>query len=210
MMLLQTPSSAGDNCVIFLQGRVDFASDIAFEAADELALAHSLPGAPAHVRLGAAIIAKPYQDDAIESRICLAGDQLELHEGAFGSGDRKLDKVELRWVAPHTGQSRGQQAEVIGRIGADRTLIPLWFDADPLLQVGAIVALAADRYSVLPDGYEDVDPSADLSRLSELLGSLRSNLGGLDAYRDFSFLLGRMVETAVAQAPPATPSGYSP
>ena len=50
----------------------------------------------------------------------------------------------------------------------------------------------------------------DLSRLSELLGSLRSDLGGLDAYQDFSFLLGRMVETAVAQAPPVTPTGYSP
>ena len=59
----------------------------------------------AHVRLGAAIIAKPYQDDAIESRICLAAGQLELHEGAFGSGDIKLGKVELRWVAQDTGQS---------------------------------------------------------------------------------------------------------
>ena len=133
--------------------------------------------------------------------------ELELHERAFRTGDLKLGKVELRWVVPDTGQSRGQQAEIVGRIDTG-----FRSDADPLLQLGAIVALAADRYSVLPDGYEDedVDPSADLSRLSELLGSLRSNLGGLDSYRDFSFLLGRMVETAVAQAPPATPSGYSP
>ena len=137
--------------------------------------------------------------------------ELELHERAFRTGDVRLGRVELRWVAPDTGQSRGQQAEVSHRLSDDGTF-QSWFDTDPLLQLGAIVALAADRYSVLPDGYEDedVDPSADLSRLSELLGSLRSNLGGLDAYRDFSFLLGRMVETAVAQAPPATPSGYSP
>ncbi|MCY3802212.1 MAG: von Willebrand factor type A domain-containing protein [Chloroflexi bacterium] len=138
--------------------------------------------------------------------------ELELHEGVLETGDFKLGKVELRWVVPDTGQSRGQQAEVIGRIGADQALRPIWFDADPLLQFGAIVALAADRYSVLPDGYEgeDVDALADLSKLADLLGTLRSRLGGLDAYRDFSFLLGRMVETASAQAPPATPSGYSP
>ncbi len=133
--------------------------------------------------------------------------ELELHERAFGTGDVKLGRVELRWVVPDTGQSRGQQAEIVGRIDTG-----FRSDVDPLLRLGAIVALAADRYSVLPDGYEgeDVDASGDLSRLSELLGSLRSNLGGLDAYQDFSFLLGRMVETAVAQAPPATPTGYSP
>ena len=134
--------------------------------------------------------------------------ELELHERAFGTGDFKLGKVELRWVVPDTGQSRGQQAEITGRID-----IGFRSDVDPLLQFGAIVALAADRYGVLPDGYEGdiVDASTDLSRLAELLRSLRSSLGGLDAYHDFSFLLGRMVETAVAQAPPAaTPSGYSP
>ena len=137
--------------------------------------------------------------------------ELELHEGAFRTGDVKLGKVELRWVLPDSGQSRGQQAEIIGRVGSDGTF-QSWLDADPLLQLGAIVALAADRYSVLPGAYEgeDVDALADLSKLADLLGTLRSRLGGLDAYRDFSFLLGRMVETASAQAPPATPSGYSP
>ncbi len=133
--------------------------------------------------------------------------ELELHERAFGTGDVRLGRVELRWVVPDTGQSRGQQAEIVGHIDTG-----FRSDVDPLLRLGAIVALAADRYSVLPDGYEgeDVDASGDLSRLSELLGSLRSNLGGLDAYQDFSFLLGRMVESAVAQAPPVTPTGYSP
>ena len=137
--------------------------------------------------------------------------ELELHERAFRSGDVRLGKVELRWVAPDTGQSRGQQAEVSHRLRNDGTF-QSWFDTDPLLQFGAIVALAADRYSVLPDGYEgeDVDALADLSKLAELLGTLRGSLGGLDAYHDFSFLLGRMVETARVQAPPATPSGYSP
>ncbi len=133
--------------------------------------------------------------------------ELELHESAFGTGDVMLGKVELRWVVPDTGQSRGQQADVTGRVDTRFRSA-----TDPLLQFGAIVALAADRYSILHDGYEgeDVDASADLSKLADLLGTLRSRLGGLDAYRDFSFLLGRMVETASVQAPPATPSGYSP
>ena len=132
--------------------------------------------------------------------------ELELHERAFRTGDVKLGRVELRWVVPHTGQSRGQQAEIVGRIDTG------FRSVDPLLRLGAIVGLAADRYSVLPNGYEgdDIDASADLSKLFELLGRLQGRLGELDAYRDFSFLLGRMVETAVAQAPPATPSGYSP
>ena len=137
--------------------------------------------------------------------------ELELHERAYSIPDLNLGRVELRWVVPETGQSRGQQAEVSHRVGADGTLFS-WFGTDPLLQFGAIVALAADRYSVLPNRYEgeDIHASADLSRLADLLGALRSDLGGLDAYRDFSFVLGRMVETAEAQAPPATPSGYSP
>ena len=75
--------------------------------------------------------------------------ELELHEGAFRSGDIKLGGVELRWVVPETGQSRGQQAEITGRIDTG-----FRSDVDPLLRLGAIVALAADRYSVLPDGYE--------------------------------------------------------
>ena len=54
------------------EGREHFAGNVAFEAANDLALAHSLSGAPAHVCEGAAFIAKPYQDDAIESRIGLA------------------------------------------------------------------------------------------------------------------------------------------
>ena len=133
--------------------------------------------------------------------------ELELHERVFRTGDVKLGRVELRWVTPDTGQSRSQRAEVTGRLETG-----LRSDADPLLQLGAIVALAADRYSTLPDGYEgdDVDASSDLSTLAELLGSLRSDLGGLNAYQDFSFLLGRMVESAQALAPATTPSGYSP
>ena len=54
-----------------LEGREDFASDIAFEATDHLSLANSLGGAPSHVCVGPAIMAESDDNDAIESRIGL-------------------------------------------------------------------------------------------------------------------------------------------
>ena len=85
------------------------------------------------------------------------------------------------------------------------------FEADPLLRLGAIVALSADRYSSLPRGAEDgaAGVSNDLAILHDELRSLGGSLGGLDAYQDFRFLLERMAERSYAQAPPEAPSGYS-
>ncbi len=132
--------------------------------------------------------------------------EVELHDGVRGGDDLKLGKVELRWVVPDTGQSRSQQVEVTGRdLGFDNAGV------DPLLRLGGIVALSADRYSSLPRGGEDspAGVSTDLAILQEELGALAGPLGGLDAYRDFRFLLERMAERAYSQAPPETPSGYS-
>ena len=134
--------------------------------------------------------------------------ELELHDRWRGRAaeDLKLGRVELRWVVPETGQSRSQQVEVTGRdIGFDS------FEADPLLRLGAIVALSADRYSSLPRGAEDgaAGVSNDLAILHDELRALGGSLGGLDAYQDFRFLLERMAERAYAQAPPEAPSGYS-
>ena len=135
--------------------------------------------------------------------------ELELHDRFRGRAtqDLKLGRVELRWVVPDTGQSRSQQVEVTGRSN-------LSFDGnevDPLLRLGGIVALAADRYSSLPRGadYGAEGVSYDLSILREELWTLRGALSGLDAYQDFTFLLERMAEQAHAQAPPEAPSGYS-
>ncbi len=130
--------------------------------------------------------------------------EVELHDGVRGGDDLKLGKVELRWVVPDTGQSRSQQVEVTGRGNAS-------FGSDPLLGLGAIVALSADRYSSLPRGADDgpAGVSTDLAILQEELGALAGPLGGLDAYRDFRFLLERMAERAYSEAPPETPSGYS-
>ena len=134
--------------------------------------------------------------------------ELELHDRWRGRAaeDLKLGRVELRWVVPETGQSRSQQVEVTGRdIGFDS------FEADPLLRLGAIVALSADRYSSLPRGADDgaAGVSNDLAILQEELRALGGSLGGLDAYQDFRFLLERMAERAYAEAPPEAPSGYS-
>ena len=134
--------------------------------------------------------------------------ELELHDRWRGraAADLQLGRVELRWVVPETGQSRSQQVEVTGRdIGFDS------FEADPLLRLGAIVALSADRYSSLPRGADDgaAGVSNDLAILQEELRTLGGSLGSLDAYQDFRFLLERMAERAYAEAPPEAPSGYS-
>ena len=132
--------------------------------------------------------------------------EVELHEGVRGGADLTLGRVELRWVVPETGQSRSQQVEVTGRdLGFGST------EADPLLRLGGIVALAADRYSSLPRGADEgaAGVSTDLAILQEELAALAGPLGNLDAYRDFRFLLERMAERAYSQAPPEAPSGYS-
>ena len=134
--------------------------------------------------------------------------ELELHDRWRGRAaeDLKLGQVELRWVVPETGQSRSQQVEVTGRdIGFDS------FEADPLLRLGAIVALSADRYSSLPRDADDgaAGVSNDMAILQEELRTLGGSLGSLGAYQDFRFLLERMAERAYAEAPPEAPSGYS-
>ena len=133
--------------------------------------------------------------------------EVELQEGVRRGEDLKLGRVELRWVVPETGQSRSQQLEVTGRPDSSFGSAAV----DPYLQLGGIVALAADRYSSLPRGADDgaAGVSTDLAILQEELGTLAGPLGGLDAYRDFRFLLERMAERAYQQAPPEAPSGYS-
>ena len=125
--------------------------------------------------------------------------ELELHQWAKTAGATNLGNVEVRWVTPSTGQSRSQQAQLTGV--PSRT-----FDAagDPYLQLGAIVALASDRYSALLDGGGDAGGlRGNLADLNEHLRDLSDRLGGSQAYQDFAFLLGHMAESA-----PGT-SGYS-
>ncbi len=115
-----------------------------------------------------------------------------------------LGRVELRWVVPDTQQSRSQRADVTGRAG-----VSFGYGTDPMLRMAAIVGLAADRYSALPqapaEGHYAIRD--DLDRLWEHLNVLRPDLGHLDAYHDFTYLLERITENV--QPRPPKPSGYS-
>ena len=132
--------------------------------------------------------------------------EIELHDRALARAgqDVTLANVELRWVVAETGQSRSQRTEVRGRLDTG-----LYAIGDARLQLGAIVALAADRYGGLNDGEYVAEISGDLTELESQLGSLQSSLGGLGAYQDFRFMLEHMAERARAQAPTTNSSGYS-
>ena len=71
-MLLYMSSGLIEYPVGSLDGRVDLASHIALEAADDLSLGHSLCGSSTHVCLGPLIITQPDHNDAIERRVGLS------------------------------------------------------------------------------------------------------------------------------------------
>ena len=71
MMLLYLSSGFVEYLSRFLDGGEDFASNVAFETADDVALAHSLRGSTPHVCLGPRVKAQPDDNYAIESRIGL-------------------------------------------------------------------------------------------------------------------------------------------
>ena len=58
-------SCAADYSGRVLESGEDLAGNVAFEATDDLGLAHSLTGAAAHVSLGAGVVTKPDHDDAV-------------------------------------------------------------------------------------------------------------------------------------------------
>ena len=119
----------------------------------------------------------------------------------------KLGEVELRWVEPITGESREQYAAVSGRWRQDFGSLN-----DPLLQLGTLVALSADRYSSLPyagsPGSRNV--GWELSTLFDWLQPLQRDLGQLAAYSDFSFLLDHISRNIPVEVPQPRDSGYSP
>ena len=129
--------------------------------------------------------------------------ELVLHEGVSLSA--VLGNVEVRWVDPATGDSVSQTAAVSGRTDVD------FDDANRFLRLGAIVGLAADRYSSLSPQVENAEVDyagihADLSALQGRLRGLEGSLGSSQAYQDFSFLLDKLAAAAAELAPS---SGYS-
>ena len=65
-------SRAADDPGRVPQDGEDLASNVAFEATDDLTLAHSLSGAATHVLLGPVIVSEPDDGDAMECCIGLA------------------------------------------------------------------------------------------------------------------------------------------
>ena len=116
-----------------------------------------------------------------------------------------LGDVEVRWVDPRTGSTLAQRADVAGRVDAP-------FDAgDRFLRFGAIVGLAADRYSALTPQVENAEVDTggiygDLVALLAEVDLLDERLGSLQAYQDFRFLLDQLTLAAAELAPA---SGYS-
>ncbi len=111
----------------------------------------------------------------------------------------QLGAVEIRWVTPATGESNRQHATLLSKSDALEDA-----RAAAFLQFGSIVALAADRYSNLDFAESPVD--RDLAILLEELWSLDRQIGDLTAFKDFSFLLDYLTQTAQKERPD---SGYS-
>ena len=132
--------------------------------------------------------------------------EVELtHEGEWAADSKlvQIGDVELRWVTPTDGTSNRQEGVIMADLGSG---------ADPFMRFGAVVALSSDRYSSLPhiDDRDSGYVRHELSMLMEELWPLESNLGSLDSYRDFKFLLRHITDSLPESIGSTQPSGYSP
>ena len=127
--------------------------------------------------------------------------ELELTEGT-SAAQADLGGVELRWLTPRSGESNSQAARISGSEDGDASTAAR-------RELGALVALAADRYGSLTSVNDDAgaDVRAELERLRTQLDALEPELGSLDAYGDFRLLLSHLIARL-----PAAPeeSGYRP
>ena len=115
----------------------------------------------------------------------------------LGNSDQPLGEVEVRWVTPSTGEGNRQHQEIDSVLA-----VP-----EATTDFGAIVALAADRYSGLHE-YGSGHPGSihrDLSDLANMLRGVGSPMAGTTAYHDFEFVLNSLVENVQ----PAPSTGYS-
>ena len=122
----------------------------------------------------------------------------------LGHTDQPLGEVEIRWVTPRSGDANRQHKEI------DSVLS----NQDAATDFGAIVALAADRFSGLneyrgelryPGATEGWSIGRDLTHLADMLRTVGSPFAGSDAYHDFEFVLNSLV----GSVQPAPRTGYS-
>lgn len=129
-----------------------------------------------------------------------------VDEGRNLQPNATLGNVEVRWVTPETNDSNRQHAPIIARY-------PNGVNAGEyaFLKLGALVALASDRYGSPPHadgGLPDYSLRRDIETIKWDVDSLQSQLGNLTAYNDFAFLLDHMTVHLPARASGAG-SGYS-
>ena len=135
--------------------------------------------------------------------------ELELWREAQMASTADLGTVELRWTDPVTARPWRQHSSVTGQPDTDFDYVN-----DPLLRFGAIVALSSDLYSGIPHFKEEEFSYLhnDLSALLDQLQELNRDLGHLQAYDDFNFLLDHLTADVKEMAPPGSAgkgSGYS-
>ena len=127
--------------------------------------------------------------------------ELELTEGTSAE-QADLGGVELRWLTPRSGESNSQAARISGAEDGDTNVVAR-------RELGALVALAADRYGSLTsvDDDDGADVRAELELLAKQVDGLEPELGSLDAYADFRLLLSHLI-VGLPEAPEE--SGYRP
>ena len=130
--------------------------------------------------------------------------EIELTERPRGA-PLHLGSVELRWRTPLDGEARSQLHEVLVNDSNDSQG---WTDQQlALFHLGALVALSSDRYSRLSAlvGSDAALVRQELDTAAEQLDWPSDQLGRLDAYRDFRFLLDHLRNAL----PTESRSGYS-
>ena len=127
--------------------------------------------------------------------------ELQLTEGT-SAAQVDLGGVELRWLTPRSGESNSQAARITSADDGDANVAVR-------RELGALVALAADRYGSLTsmDDAAGADVRAELEGLARQLEGLGPELGSLQAYGDFRLLLSHL-SAGLPAAPEGSP--YSP
>ena len=129
--------------------------------------------------------------------------EVELSDEAVEQGIVDLGEVELRWLVPMSDESRSQQVQMVSDIHR--------FGDDTMLDLGSIVALAADRYSWFgQDGLSSETMALAAEQLDELAywyDELPRTVLDSQSGRDFARLLVAM--GAVAAEHESEDPGYS-
>jgi len=129
--------------------------------------------------------------------------EVELTDAASRDGVVDLGEVELRWLTPMSGESNRQQVQMASAVSR--------FGDDEMLDLGSVVALAADRYSWFgQDGLSEETmllAAEHLDQLAWWFADLPARILNSQAVEDFARLLAAM--GAVAGEFESEDPGYS-